>query len=702
VSEPLRIGADVGGTFTDIVAVEGDRTLVRLKVPSTPPRFADAIVIGIGHALERSGRAAADVSLVLHGTTVATNTILEKRGARTGLITMKGFRDVLELRRLRRPELFNVDWVKPEPLVPRQLRLEVDERIDAAGAVIRELDEDEVVRVVGELERLGVESVAICLINSHVNSVHEQRILELVREAGGIKYASASFEISPEINEYERTSSTTINAYLQPVVADYVDDLIQRVSDLGTGAPIRIMQSNGGLLSARESGRVPAAIVESGPAAGVTAAARLMNALGIEDAIAFDMGGTTAKASLIEAGVPFETHEYEVGAGINTSRLLAGGGGYTLRFPSLDIAEVGAGGGSIVWLDALGVPHVGPESAGSTPGPVCYGRGGTDVTVTDANAVLGYLNPESLAGGAQEMHLERATDAVRRQLAEPLERDVEEAAFGVHLLANSAMSRAIRSVTTERGRDPRDSVLIAYGGAGPMHAVQLARDFGIRTVLIPPAPGVFSATGLLLADVTYDRAETVSASVAAGEACAARLDRALERLTEEVLALGSADGWAEDHFMLERFADMRYAGQSFELRIPVPQPPVDTTKLGLLRSAFDLEHQRTYGRAATDEDVEIVNVRVRARQRRATGGDSAAWGAAAVGSERVGPATRSAYFGRPFGRLDTPVITRADLSPVAKPGPLVIEDPDATTIVPPGASAALGKFDVILIDTEVS
>jgi N-methylhydantoinase A len=693
------IGADVGGTFTDLVAVCGHRTLVRLKVPSTPPTFADAIVTGIAQALERSDRTPTDVSLVLHGTTVATNTILEKRGARTALITTKGFRDVLELRRLRRPDLFDVGWVKPEPLVARHLRFEVDERMDARGAVIQALDEAEVETVLARLVELEVESVAICLLNSHMNSAHERRILELVRSCDGIGYASASFEVSPEINEYERTSSTVVNAYLQPVVADYVDDLVTRVAELQVAAPIRIMRSNGGLSSAQEAGSVPAAIVESGPAAGVTAAARLVTGLGISDAIAFDMGGTTAKASLIEAGIPLETAEYEVGAGLNTSRLLAGGGGYTLRFPSLDVAEVGAGGGSVVWLDALDVPHVGPRSAGATPGPVCYGRGGREVTVTDANAVLGYLSPDSLAGGAQEMHLQAAIDAFTDQVAEPLGQDLHVAAFGVHLLANSVMSRAIRSVTSERGRDPRDSALIAYGGAGPMHAVQLARDFGIQRVVIPAAPGVFSATGLLLADVTYDRAQTVSASAQAGAETAERLDRVLAELEDGVLAQAVADGWAADQFVVERFADAHYAGQSFELRIGVPQRPLGAAQLTLVRQAFDDEHRRTYGRAAVEEDVEIINLRVRARQARSAGGEGAAWGAASIETARTGAASRLAFFGGSDGPVETRVISRSELagSPVA--GPLIIEDPDATTIVPPGATAALGELGVIQIET---
>jgi N-methylhydantoinase A len=445
---------------------------------------------------------------------------------------------------------------------------------------------------------------------------------------------------------------------------------------------------------------VPAAIVESGPAAGVVAAANIAKSLDIDAAIAFDMGGTTAKASLIEGGTPLASSEYEVGGGISSSRLLSGGGGYTLRFPSLDIAEVGAGGGSIIWLDALGVPHIGPHSAGSTPGPVCYGRGGTAVTVTDANAVLGYLNPLAIAGGVQPMHVGPARIAFQEQVAGPLGQQLMHAAYGMYLLANSEMSKAIRSVTTERGRDPRDNVLIAYGGAGPLHAVQLARDFGIRRVVIPPGPGVFSATGLLLADVTYDEARTVSASVADGEATITQANRVFEDLERNVLSRAAADGYPREKLTLERFADARYAGQFFDLRVSVPLTCIRAAELQLIREAFDLEHERTYGRAAVDEDVQLINLRVKASHARSNGGyhGSPSNGSHGERSEVSGGGEfRSAFFGE--RAVETPILRREQLQEAAFAGPVIVEDADATTVVPPGATARLGMFGEIQIET---
>jgi N-methylhydantoinase A len=694
-SEPVTIGVDVGGTFTDLVLVGSDRVLNRVKLPSSPPNFANAIAVGIGRLLIGAGVDSSRVELLLHGTTVATNAILERRGARTGLITTRGVRDVLELRRLRRPSLFDVDWDKPEPLVPRARRLEIDERIDAAGVVLRELDPTAVKAAVRELEDDGVEAVAVCLLNSHANKVHEQEVLHVIRNAAPNLQISASHEISPEIKEYERTSSTVINAYLQPVVASYVDDLIARAAELDIEAPIRIMKSNGGLASAEEAGRVPAAIVESGPAAGVTAAARLARSLRLARVIAFDMGGTTAKASLIEDGRPFESAEYEVGSGINTSRILAGGGGYTLRFPSLDVAEVGAGGGSIVWLDALGTPHIGPESAGATPGPACYGRGGTRPTVTDANVVLGYLSSESLAGGAQTVYPDRAAAAVG-QIAGPLGTDVLAAAHGIHLLANSLMARAIRGVTTERGRDPREYTLVGYGGAGPMHAVQIARDFGMDRVVVPPAPGVFSATGLLLADMSYDEARSVWTTIGVDDG--QDVLTAISVLDAEVRARAHAEGLADGQLRIDRFADVRYAGQSFELRVSIPDAVLGSTDLSAIAEVFHRDHERMYGHALRDERVLIVNVRVRASDLSVTDEQRLAWLSDAADPAPTDSRERKVYFGA-GELLATPVIGRRHLHGARVAGPLIIEDPDSTTVVPPSAYAEIGELGEILIET---
>jgi N-methylhydantoinase A len=695
--DPIVVAVDVGGTFTDLVAVRRYGVLNRVKVPSSPPNFAEAIADGIVKLLGAVDADSATVSLLLHGTTVATNAILERRGARTALITTRGIRDVLELRRLRRPSLFDVDWDKPEPLVPRSLRVELDERVDAAGEVVRAVDHGAVKTVLRELEETGVEAVAVCLLNSHANDAHEREVMEVIRESGSLLHASASYEVSPEIKEYERSSSTVINAYLQPAIASYVDELISRAGELKITAPIRIMKSNGGLASAEEAGRLPAAIVESGPAAGVTAAARLAAGLRLERVIAFDMGGTTAKASLIEGGVPFESAEYEVGSGLNTSRILAGGGGYTLRFPSLDVAEVGAGGGSIVWLDAMGTPHVGPQSAGASPGPACYGRGGSRPTVTDANVVLGYLSSESLADGAQQMHPQLAMNVIREHIAAPLGSDVVTAAHGVYLLANSMMARAIRGVTTERGRDPRDHVLVAYGGAGPMHAVQLARDFGMKHVVVPPAPGLFSATGLLVAEMSYDAARSVLVTIGT-DRDATVLD-ALRDLDRDVRARAHAEGLADAQLRIDRFADVRYAGQSFELRVRIPESAIERGNLSAISEVFHRDHERMYGHALRDERVIVVNVRVRASDVSVTDEQRNAWLSGSVPFRSTSEHERHAYFGAEAGRLVTSVIRRSELRGRKRVGPLIVEDPDSTTVIPPLASATVGDLGEILIET---
>jgi N-methylhydantoinase A len=488
-----------------------------------------------------------------------------------------------------------------------------------------------------------------------------------------------------------------INAYLQPVIASYVDDLIRRASELEIDAPIRIMKSNGGLASAEEAGRVPAAIVESGPAAGVTAAARLARGLRLERVIAFDMGGTTAKASLIEGGVPFESAEYEVGSGINTSRILAGGGGYTLRFPSLDVAEVGAGGGSIVWLDSMGTPHVGPESAGASPGPACYGRGGSRPTVTDANVVLGYLSPETLADGAQHMYPEWAMDVIRDHIATPLGSDVVTAAHGVYLLANSMMARAIRGVTTERGRDPRDHDLVAYGGAGPMHAVQLARDFGMKRVIVPPAPGLFSATGLLLAEMSYDAARSVLVTI--GTDSDVTVFDALHDLDADVRERAHADGLSDAQLRIDCFADVRYAGQSFELRVRIPGAAIDSGNLSAIQEVYHDDHELMYGHALRDADVVLVNVRVRASDVSVTDEQRDAWLSGTVPSRSTVERERQAYFGAESGLLMTPVIRRSELRGTKLAGPLIVEDPDSTTVIPPSARATVGDLGEIVIET---
>ncbi len=461
-----RIAADIGGTFTDIAVLTGDGTLATRKVPSTPANYADAVVAGVTALLAELGSAPAAIEEVLHGCTVATNAILEHKGAKTALLTTKGFRDVLEIQRIRVPRLYDPLYEKPPPLVPRNLRFEVEERLDASGAVLTPLDTDGVYRAIEKIRAADVEAVAVCFLHSYANPDHERQVGEILQRALPDRYISLSVDVLPQKREYERTSTTVINSYIGPLIRDYVESMVAHLADVGVKGRLMVMQSSGGILDARSAVGRPAHIIECGPAAGVVGGEYLARLSGIDNIITFDMGGTTAKASVIEDGAPSFAEEYEVGAGLSSSSPLVGGGGYALKLPVIDISEVGAGGGSIAWLDKGGSLKVGPESAGAVPGPACYGLGSDDPTVTDANVVLGYLNPQALAGGAVPVDAVLARGAIPARIAEPLGRDVIETAHGIHIIANANMMKAVKAVTTYRGRDPRDFALLAFGGSG--------------------------------------------------------------------------------------------------------------------------------------------------------------------------------------------------------------------------------------------
>ena len=688
-----RLGVDIGGTFTDLVLVGDDGSVDALKILSSPPDFGTAVVDGLGRLLGRRGIRPASLAAVLHGTTVATNAILEGRGALTALITTEGFRDVLELARMRHPSLYDVFWDKPPPLVPRRRRFEVKLRIDAEGRLEDDIDPAAIDRIADEVRRSGAEAVAVCLINSYLAPQVEQRLAEDVAGRCPESVVSASVDILPEMKEYERTSTTVVNSYVLPLVRRYLDGLTSEFERMGVTAPLVVMQSSGGLMDVALARLRPVQLIESGPAAGVTATRDLISRLGIQNAVAFDMGGTTAKASLIERGEPFEALEYEVGGGMNTRHGLAKGGGYTIRVPSIDIAEVGAGGGSICWIDEGGAPRVGPRSAGASPGPACYGAGGTEPTLTDAQVVLGYLSSTALAGGSQPIDAELATRVLLERFAEPLGMKPLEAAYGVYKIAVASMSKAIRAVTSQRGRDPRDFVLVAFGGAGPAYGVEMAREFNMSGVIVPPNPGLFSAVGLLVAEIHHHHVQTVRGRVGMeadrlGQAFAEMEETMRGRLTEQQL-LGA-------DVRIERLADIRYAGQSFELRIRVPSGPIGERQLAHLREAFDSEHEQTYGHRGSGQRIEIVNLRLRAT-------------AKAPSSERFdvfsrtspmephGATSRDAYFGPEHGVLTTPVVGRAALGAKARNGPIIVEEMDCTTVIPPGAGVRLDEVGNLVI-----
>jgi N-methylhydantoinase A len=694
-----RVGADIGGTFTDIVFLGPGGRLHTKKVPSTTDDYGRGILEGVQSVLTANKLSADAIDEILHGTTVASNAILESKGARAGLITTEGFRDVLEIRTLRMPRLYDLHWEKPPPLVPRYLRRTVRERVNNRGVVQVALDEQAAREVVARLLEEQVEVIAVCLLNSYANPQHERSIKRIIEElAPGLPHC-ISFDVLPEIKEYERTSTTVINAYVMPIVARYLQRLRADLDSGGIAAPLMLMQSNGGMMSAQSAGEKPANIIESGPAGGVIGAQALARKLGLADIITFDMGGTTAKASLIERGEVTRSQEYQVGGGIMMGSRLMTGGGYMLKVPAIDLAEVGAGGGSIIWLDGGGGMQVGPQSAGAQPGPVCYDAGGEAPTVTDANLLLGYLNPQALVGGELQLDAARAGAVFAQQIATPMGLSLERAAYGAHQIAAANMIRAIRAVSTERGRDPRQFALFAFGGNGPLFAAGMARSLGMRRIVVPPSPGLFSSFGLLYADAEhhFSRSLMVVLSRVDPQALAA----AWHELETQAHAQLLAEGYPAARINISRAANMHYKGQIFELTTAAPGGAIDAQFCADLQESFGAEHERTYGhRAGPEEPVELVSAIVIARgipehprlpeRLQSSSGQ---------GGRAVTPGSRRAYFGADDGWLDSAIMQRADLAQ-ASVGPLIVEEYDATCLVPPRARAQLDDDGNILIELD--
>ncbi len=691
----FRVGVDIGGTFTDIVLLSDDGTLHTKKIPSSVEDYARAIADGLAETFHETGLGSDDLTEVRHGTTVGSNAILERKGAKTGLIGTKGFRDILDIRHLRMPRLYDLRWEKPAPLVERYLRVTVDERVDAQGRIQRALAPEEAEAAVRRLLDEGVEAIAICLLNSFANPAHEQMIRDMALRLAPKLTVCTSFEVLPEIKEYERTSTTVVNAYLKPVVNRYLRSLRDNLDRARIAAPVLLMQSNGGLTTDRAAAELPIHIVESGPAGGVIGSQILARAMDLTHVISFDMGGTTAKASLIEAGAVTRVHECEVGGGVITGSRLLTGAGYTLKVPAIDLAEVGAGGGSIIWIDAGGSMRVGPRSAGAAPGPVCYGQGGTEPTITDANVVLGYINPGYLVGGGLRLDAGKARAAVERAVAAPMGLAVEHAAYGAHKVAAANMIRAIKSVSTERGRDPRQYAMIAFGGNGPLFAAGMAESLGIKRIVVPPVPGLFSSFGLLCAEVEHHYSRTFRRLL--DRVDLAELNAAWGRMAAEARQQLAAEGFSGERLQVKRSASLHYQGQTFELNVPVPDGPIDRAAVAAIAEAYGREHERTYGhRAGPDEPVELITILV-------TGhglADRPRLPEQMQPSRTEGPPqpARRAYYGPELGWLETPVLRRSDLGKDLRAGPLIVEEYDATCVVPPAARAALDRRGNILIE----
>ena len=710
-----RAAADIGGTFTDVAVLTPDGRLATRKLPSTPDNYADAVIAGVRGLLEEFDSPLDALEELLHGCTVATNAILEGKGAPTALLTTRGFRDVLELRRVRVPKLYEPLYERPPPLVPRQLRFEIDERTGPRGEVLRPLDEAGVRAAADRIRTAGIEAVAVCYLHSYANPAHERRSGEMLREMLPGAFISLSVDVLPRKLEYERTSTTVINAYVGPPVKRYVRSMVSQLQHAGIGGCLMVMQSSGGILDAGAVAENPARIVECGPAAGVVGARHFAARAGFDNVITLDMGGTTAKASLIEDGRIIFADEYEVGGGMSSRSALLGGGGHALKLPAIDISEVGAGGGSIAWLDKAGSLKVGPRSAGAVPGPACYDAGNDEPTVTDANMVLGYLNPEALAGGSVPIRSERAHEAIATRLADPLRRDVVETAFGVHAVANANMMKAVKAVTTYRGRDPRDFTLVAFGGSGGVHAVDLARVLQVRRVVLPVAAGVFSALGLLFSNLEMN--EAVPFLHLAEDA---PLDEAERRYAELAHRIAAVVGGRREEIRFSRQADVRFTGQAYELTVPFgetrmegtdgdegngrgPAPGdarLDPRAVGALRARFEAEHLARYGHAFSGEfPVEIVNLRLVGTRRPAGLVEPAPFDA----RSRRGPdARRGVYFGPAAGLVDTSVIGRGRLGSEPRSGPLIIEEYEGTCVVPPDCAARLDGHGNVVIELPVA
>ena len=598
----LIVALDIGGTFTDLVAFDLAKGTIRHAKSSTTPYD---LAVGIRRTLEKSGLPIAAIDTFVHGSTVAINTAIERTGARTALLVTHGTRDVYQIGRGNRPESYNLFFKRPKPLVPRRDTFEIVERLNAEGEVITALDRDGAAATVQRVKDEGIAAVAVCFIHSWANPAHESALGALLGAALPGVFHSLSHEILREYREYERTSTTVLNAYVGPKVSKYLRDLEDLLRDAGFQGQLLIMQSNGGSMSPATAQRIPVATMESGPVGGMIAAAEITKGLDYSNVIAFDMGGTTAKVSLIQDNQPAIAQGYFVGGQQS---------GHPVMYPVVDIVEVGAGGGSIAWLDEVGALKVGPRSAGGYPGPVCYGEGGTEPTVTDANVVLGRLIADRFLGGEMPLDVAAARAAIKSKIADPLGLSVEAAARGIIQIAVAEMSLAVRSVSVGRGYDPRDFAMVGFGGAGPLHAAEIARELNIPVLIIPRVPGHFSALGMLLADLRHDYVRTYYKSLDSCDFDA--LDDIFDSMTAEGRGLLESEGVPAERMSFQRFLDMRYVGQEFPIQTPVSAEDLARRDPQLLRAAFDRIHDRRYGHKASDEPVEIVNLRLTATGRR--------------------------------------------------------------------------------------
>jgi len=690
-----RLGVDVGGTFTDAVLISESTGDIQIaKVPSTPADPSLGFLDAVASILASTALAAADASYVVHGTTVATNCLIEGKTPRTAFLTTEGFRDMLEIGRQIRPSLYDVHFEKPKPLVPRDLCFEVPERLDASGKVLHALNVDSTRRVLEALVKEKVASVAVCLLHSYLNPEHEETVGALLREIQPELQVSLSSKICPEFREYFRASTTVINACIRPIVERYLRGIKQRLADRGMAAELLIMQSNGGVLTSESASERPVFLVESGPAAGVVAANFVAADLGYKNVLSFDMGGTTAKVGLILDGQAKVTKEYEVGVRAQAGMGQARGLGYPIRTPVIDLVEIGAGGGSIAWVDSGNVLRVGPRSAGADPGPISYGKGGAEPTITDANIVLGRINPDYFLGGKMGLDSGSARKGLAR-CGQPLGLDPVATANGIVEIANAEMTNAVRIVTVRRGYDPRELVMVAFGGAGPLHANRLCAEMQIPLLIIPPSPGTTSALGLLVTDLKHEFSRT--RIMPAGKADVVEINRIFGAMREEGKAILAREGIGEKDSRFLRHVEMRYIGQSYELAVELPEGTITPQTLAAACAAFHSEHDRTYGHGYPEQPVEFVNFRLTAVgviARPAFRELPPAHGRA----EDARKQPRKVFFSEADGFVETAVYDRGLLGPGHRfEGPAIVEEMDSTSLIHPGYQVEVDRFGNLLV-----
>ncbi|WP_324752233.1 hydantoinase/oxoprolinase family protein [Roseovarius sp. Pro17] len=685
--ESVRIGVDIGGTFTDVTVLdEKDGGVTIAKVPSRRSDPGGALLDGVKTGLEAAGVDASRVNLLVHGTTIVTNAVLENKLPKTALVTTEGFKDVLEIGRHFRPDMYDLQQDRAAPIIPRNRRYGLEERIAANGEVLTKPDRDAFRKLLDGIKGDDVEAVAICFLNSYVNPENEAQVLEWLKQEMPDVAVSASHDVCREMREFERISTVSVNAAAMPLVAKYLSEITPNIREILPNAKILLMQSNGGSLTVEAAKSYPARILTSGPAGGALAVQRMSKATKIPNLLGVDMGGTSTDISLIQNGEVQMTTEAEVAH-------------RPIKLPMIDINTIGAGAGSIAWLDEANGLHVGPHSAGSDPGPVAYGKGGTEPTVTDANIVLGRLLPQYFANGRIKLDIEASRQAIKKKIGDPLKMSIEEAAQGIIRIANANMERAVRVSSAEKGFDPRMITMIAFGGAGPMHAAALGKAAGMPTVLIPGQPGVFSAVGLVMADIRHDFVQT---RILRGDEITPKV---LREVYSDLEGLGRAaldtDAVPDGKQAITRTADLRYVGQAYEINVTLPEGEIDGSLIQTIFDRFHAQHKQLYAHCHPKKKIEFVSGRLTA-----TGSMSAppmGKFKAAEGQSTATPKTEGThpiYFEETGDYVDTPIYFRETLTPgVTIDGPAVVVQLDTTIIIHPGQKATVDDLANLLIDT---